>query len=107
MKFYALPRNDGGVEIMQMAGDGDPLVDVAKWPPHRRAQMTGEVHEISEADYRAMPAQGPREAWTVAGGKLAINAAKKAEIDARPKPLTVEQRIADLESAIASVRSRP
>jgi hypothetical protein len=99
MRFYALPKVDGGVFVLQVVDDAtDPAKEIAKLHPNKRAAFTGAIHEIAEADYRAMPTKGPRGSWKFDNGKLEIDAAKKAEIEARPAPLTIEQRIAALEA---------
>ena len=153
MKFFALPRVDGGVEIMQLApiaargpdgtevkisriikrDDGwavtlanqgkeatavlprleppqgfsfvyaTPADEIARWHPDRRADITGESHEVAEADCRAMGAADPtrkyREAWRFDARAKAFShdTAKKSEIDARPPIKSLEQRVADIE----------
>ena len=97
MRFFAFPRIDGGVMVMQCVDDADPAETFAKYSPAKRALYTGAFHEIAEAEYRAMPSRGPRGSWKFENGALAVDAAKKAEIDARPKAKTLEERVADLE----------
>jgi len=48
MKFYAITRADGGVEIMQT--ECDPAECVAKWAPEHRAEITGEIREIARSE---------------------------------------------------------
>lgn len=60
MKIYALPRVDGGVEIMQLYS-GTVEEALAKWHPRRRADITGEFREISADDLPKDRSQ--RHAW--------------------------------------------
>lgn len=52
--------------------------------------ITKQAHEAADKKYR--------EAWRLKDNALEIDAAKKAEIDARPQPQTLEQRLAALEA---------
>ena len=97
MRFFAFPRIDGGVSVVQCVDGTDPEAVFAKYSEAKRALYTGAFHEINEADYRAMPKSGPRDSWKFENGALAVDAAKKAEIEARPKAKTLEQRVAELE----------
>ena len=60
MKIYALPRVDGGVEIMQVYS-GTVEEAIAKWHPKRRADITGEFSEISADDIPKD--RSTRKAW--------------------------------------------
>ena len=95
MRKFAVPRKDGGVTILTLVPiDGvylKPAEVMAKWHPDTQAEHDGEPVEID-----GIPDKD-RAAWKLADGKVVIDAAKKAEIDARPKPLTLEQRVAALE----------
>jgi hypothetical protein len=72
MKFYALTRVDGGVEIMET--DGDPAVCLAKWHPKRLAQIA----EMREIDRAAIPLDRTfRGAWRP---DLTVDMAKAREI---------------------------
>ena len=96
MKFYALPKVDGGVVVMQCVDDADPAVEIERWHPNTRALVTGEIQEI---DPKSLPADRTyRAAWTLDKGELVIDEAKRAVIDAAPKPLSLEQRVAALEA---------
>lgn len=101
MKLFALPKKDGSVVVRSCADGVDPAAENAKKHPSWLAQLSGEIIEIAEADLIAFGAADPqrkyRDAWKFEGGALVVDAAKKAEIDARPVPLTLEQRVAALE----------
>jgi hypothetical protein len=99
MKFYALPKVDGGVVVMQCVEGADPAVEIERWHPNTRALVTGEIQEI---DPKSLPADRTyRAAWTLDKGAVVVDAVKKAEIDATPKPLSLEQRISALEAKTA------
>jgi hypothetical protein len=99
MKFYALPKVDGGVVVMQCVEGADPAVEIERWHPNTRALVTGEIHEI---DPKSLPTDRTyRAAWTLDKGALVVDETKKAAIDAAPKPLSLEQRIAALEAKTA------
>jgi hypothetical protein len=77
MKIYALARVDGGVEIMH--SDIDPSECIAKWSPARRADLTGEITEITQAD---IPVDRTyRNAWKKTAGGIAVDDVKAAAID--------------------------
>lgn len=77
MKIFALPRVDGGVEVMYVVDGCDPAECIGKWSPKRRADITGEIKEIT-----AVPSDRKyRNAWKVDGDVIAVDEVKKAEID--------------------------
>lgn len=91
MKFYALPKVDGGVAIMQCVGD--PAVELSKWHPDRRAIVTGEIHEI---DPNELPKdRAHRDAWAMNGKKVEVDSVKKAALQVRP---SIEDRLSALEA---------
>lgn len=64
IKFYALTKTDGGVEIMQCFDGADPTIEIERWSPSARARLTGEVTEVDPA---AIPNDRTfRDAWTPA-----------------------------------------
>ena len=69
MKIYALPRHDGGVEIMYT--DGDPQTALAKWHQKRRDEVTGETLEISADDVPQNRSE--REAWRLDGRRVVVD----------------------------------
>lgn len=77
MKSYALPRVDGGVEIMWT--DIDPNDCIAKWHPNHIAELTGEVIEVQPG---ALPTDRKyRNAWKCNGTAIEVCPVKRAEID--------------------------
>lgn len=68
---YALPRVDGGVEIMEiLQANGKPEEMIAKWHPKRRAEITGEIVPIDDADIPKDRSQ--RAAWGLSGRKVVV-----------------------------------
>ena len=99
MKFYAVPRVDGGVVVLQCVPGVDPAVEIERWHPNLRAAVTGEITEI---DPNTLPTDRKyRSAWALDRGAVVVDAVKRAEIDAAPKPLSLEERIATLEAKTA------
>ena len=95
MRFYAVPKVDGGVVVLQCVPGVDPAVEIERWHPNLRAAVTGEITEI---DPKTLPTDRKyRSAWTLDKDAVVVDAVKRAEIDATPQPLSLEQRVAALE----------
>lgn len=78
MKIYALPRVDGGVELMY--SECAPNDCLAKWHQSRRAELTGEVREISASD---IPQDRTyRNAWKLSEAGVEVDPVKAAQLDA-------------------------
>ena len=69
MKTYALPRVDGGIEIMYT--DSNPAACIAKWPAAKRAEITGEIKEIQPSDIPA--SREDRGAWKLNGTAVEVD----------------------------------
>jgi hypothetical protein len=78
VRYYALARHDGEVEVMQTVGDATPQECLAKWAPIRRAEIAS-VREISLGD---VPFDRFfRGAWVDYGsGKLVVGMSKARDI---------------------------
>ncbi len=74
-KFFALTRTDGGLEIMQCFNGADPAVEIERWSPSARANLTGEITEIDPATIP--PDRTFRDAWTP---DLAVDMPKARDI---------------------------
>jgi hypothetical protein len=74
MKFYSIPKTDGGVAIMQ--ADGDPRVEVLRWSQDQIDLV--DVNGIVEIDPSAIPNDRTfRSAWK---SDLAIDMDKARDI---------------------------
>lgn len=99
---YAIQRADGGMTILQVLAGVDPAEEVAKW------EGTADPSWLPIVEWRAIKreeipqSRGHRNAWKIENGKIAIDPARAAQIDATPKIKTIEERLADLERARVS-----
>ena len=58
---YAIARKDGGVMIMSVIGDADPVAEIAKWPPELRAlDNVADIHPVT----KVLPDRAHRSNWT-------------------------------------------
>ncbi len=70
MKYYALSRHDGGVEIMQVT-EGDAATSIARWPAERQAEIA-RIRNLTDAEFAAIGSMDRafRDAWRDAGGVI-------------------------------------
>jgi len=77
VRYFAIPRKDGGVEVMQVFDDGtDPAKEVARWHPDRQADVdVSGIREIKKGE--TIPRGTGHVAW-LAAWQTKIDARRKA-----------------------------